>query len=250
MADSAMAHVSQSFASNADNAQVVFGTASTANAPWNQFWNQRGDIYFFFGGAANGQSFFYNLVDSLGDPRRGILIDTLYEFTPPYSLVSYYQLPNSPVEFICYDEMQFVNADAILTSSGNIALAQVSYQNGITANMQKLSSGTSGSVSGGQVAAYIAAQGVLPATVSDAHAAVDLQEYIALYLNPEAWVLWRRSTKIPGYPSGSPRLTPIAGPFQSNGIPRRFLYPQSELNLNASNVPSASEWSPKVFWDN
>lgn len=255
MADSAIAEVGRSFTSNADNAQVIFGSATTANAPWNQFWNQRGDIYFFYGTQSDGQSYFYDLlVDTLNrDPRLPFLIDTLQEFTPPYVLNSYYQLPNSPVEFICYDELQFISADAILTSTGNIVTAQAAYQNGITANMNKFNSnppvGVS-PISGAQITAYILAHGTLPATVNDAHAKVDLQEYIALYLNPEAWTLWRRSTYIPGYTNGSPLLIPITGPFQSNGIPRRLVYPQSELNLNGSNVPSATLWSPKVFWDN
>jgi hypothetical protein len=79
----------------------------------------------------------------------------------------------------------------------------------------------------------------LPVTsVADAIASVATQEYIALYLNPEAWTLWRRT--------GAPELTPIAG---TNGIPRRFLYPQSEYSLNGTNTPQATLFSPKIFWD-
>jgi hypothetical protein len=60
-----------------------------------------------------------------------------------------------------------------------------------------------------------------------------------LFLNPEAWTLWRRT--------GSPVLTSISG----NPIPRRLLYPQSEINYNGANVPqNVTLNSPKVFWDN
>jgi len=65
-----------------------------------------------------------------------------------------------------------------------------------------------------------------------------VQEYIALYLNSEAWTLWRRT--------GSPDLTPTAG---TNGISRRLLYPQSEYSLNGENTPDATLYSRKIFWN-
>ena len=74
--------------------------------------------------------------------------------------------------------------------------------------------------------------------INAAIAKVSLQEYIALYLNPEAWTLWRRT--------GEPALTPVAG---TNGIPRRYLYPQTELSLNSANAPQSTLYSPKIFWD-
>ena len=67
---------------------------------------------------------------------------------------------------------------------------------------------------------------------------VSLQEYLALNLNLEAWTLWRRT--------GEPALTPTAG---NNGIPRRYVYPQTELSLNESNVPQGTLYAPKIFWD-
>ena len=45
-----------------------------------------------------------------------------------------------------------------------------------------------------QMLIHIAAHGTLPTTsVGNAIAAVAVQEYIALYLNPEAWTLGRRT---------------------------------------------------------
>ena len=99
--------------------------------------------------------------------------------------------------------------------------------------MQKLG------ISDAGIATYITANGILPTTSADAAiAAVALQEYIALYQNPEAWTTWRRT--------GTPNLTPVAG---TNGIPRRYLYPQSEISLNGENVPDATLFTPKIFWD-
>jgi len=94
-------------------------------------------------------------------------------------------------------------------------------------------------VSAGAASTYITAHGNLTGTAANAIAQVSAEEYIALYLNPEAFTLWRRN--------GSPTLTPVAG---SSGIPRRFLYPQTEYSYNGANVPaSATLYAPKIFWD-
>jgi len=96
-------------------------------------------------------------------------------------------------------------------------------------------------VSASDISTYVAANGTLPSTVDAAIAKVAAQEYIALYLNPEAWTLWRRTN--------SPTLKPIVG----NKIPRRFLYPQTEYSYNGANItavsPTVTLYSPQVFWD-
>jgi hypothetical protein len=136
------------------------------------------------------------------------------------------------VEFITYDELLFASAEATLRSGGSIASAQTLYQAAITANMKKLGVGQT------DIDTYMAAHGVLPATPDAAIAQIASQEYIALFLNPEAWVLWRRT--------GSPALTSVTG----NPIPRRLLYPQTEINFNGANVPqTVTLYAPRIFWD-
>ncbi len=255
MADSALAHANMSLASNADNAQVMFGNAATSNAPWFQFTTQRGDINFALDASYSVDGFFFGMLSGMNDPRRYLLADSVDESTGDiYSGIStsYYQQPNSPVEFICYDEVQFIAAEATLRSGGSVVTANTLYQNGITANMNKVGSNAAlGTISPAQITAYLATYGNLSVISKDsALAQIALQNYIALYLNPEAWTVWRRSCKINGFASGSPALTPVTGPYTANGVPRRFLYPQTELNLNSGNVPNATQWSPKVFWDN
>ena len=224
MADSALSEIALSFTSNTDNAQYIFGnTDPTANS-WYQFGRDRAGYISF-----DTSTLAKNLI-VLNDPRFSIYIDTVGGAN---SLGSFYGAINSPTEFITYDELLFMKAEATLTSGGTIANAQVLYQAAITANMTKLG------VAGGDIASYITANGTLPNTTSAALAQVATQEYYALYLNPEAWVLYRRT----GYPS----LTPITG---SNGIPRRLIYPQSEYSYNAANTPTSTLWSPRVFWDN
>ena len=227
MASNALTEANMSFADESENAVFQFGTAETFSNPIYQFNEQRSDIDY-------GSGYYVHLLTGLNDPRVGLTFDPTYSDDFQDGIGSYYGAINGHVEFITYDEMEFVKAEAILRSTGNYADAQTHYQAGIRGSMEKLGVADTG------IDTYIAAHGTLPTTsVEDAIDAVAIQEYIALYQNPEAWTLWRRIN--------SPDLTPVAG---TNGVPRRFLYPQSEYSLNAANTPDATLYSPKIFWDN
>ena len=227
MAAKALMEADMAFEDNSDNAVFMFGNAETAANPIYQFNQQRGDIDYGF-------SPFTEFLANLNDPRLEIYTTPDYSDINGAGIGDRYGSIGAGVEFITYDEMQFVKAEAILRTDGatGLAAAQDAYQDGITASMTKLG------VDPSEIATYLAANGVLPATVNEAIAKVAFQEYLALYLNPEAFTLWRRT--------GSPNLTPVAG---TNGVPRRLLYPQSEYSLNSSNVPQATLYTPKIFWD-
>ncbi|HEY4149454.1 MAG TPA: SusD/RagB family nutrient-binding outer membrane lipoprotein, partial [Chitinophagaceae bacterium] len=225
MATNALAEIALSFTANGDNAQYIFGSTETSANPWYQFNEQRGDIVFDsspLGAAMKANS----------DPRFLLFTDPTFHDVNQVGMGPYYGNISSPVEFITYDELLFMKAEATLTSGGTVAAAQTLFQAAIAANMSKLG------VSTGNANTYIAANGVLPGTSAAAIAAIAAQEYIALYLNPEAWSTWRRTN--------SPALTPIVG----TAVPRRFLYPQTEYSYNGKNVPAATLFAPKVFWDN
>src|SRR5260221_4021256 len=167
---------------------------------------------------------------ALKDPRLPILIDTTT--ASGHDGLLYYGQISSPVEFVTYDELLFASAEATLRSSGNIATAEGYYRNAIQANMQKLGVGNA------DITTYLNANGKLPAGTDAAIAQVAAQEYLALYLNPEVWTLWRRTNV--------PALTPVTGA----NVPRRLLYPQTEYSYNSANVPgSVTLFSPQVFWD-
>ncbi len=226
MAAKALNEANQSFDDNSDDAVFTFGSAETAANPVYQFNEQRADIDYASGA----------LVDyftTLNDPRLTIYTDPNYNDLFQVGLGNMFGGISAPIEFITYEEMQFVKAEAALRATGDYAAAEGFYKEGIIANMNKVG------VDAGGVSAYVAANGTLPTTsITAAIAKVSLQEYLALYLNPEAWTLWRRT--------GEPALTPTSG---SNGIPRRYLYPQSEYSLNAANAPQGTLYSAKIFWD-
>ncbi len=225
MAAKALDEINQSFTSNADNAQYVFSTSETAANPWYQFFTQRpGDESFA------GSTLSQMLLD-LNDPRYPLY--NLDSTDANGNNTGYYDKINSPVEFITYDELLFMKAEATLRTNGNYAEAQGYFQNAIKVNMEKLG------IDETAINTYIAANGTLPTTSVDAAInKLAQQEYIALFLNPEVWTLWRRT--------GSPDLQPVSG----SAIPRRLLYPQSEISFNGANVPTqVTLFSPKIFWD-
>ncbi|MEO8949227.1 MAG: SusD/RagB family nutrient-binding outer membrane lipoprotein [Mucilaginibacter sp.] len=231
MAANALSEIAQSFTSNADNAQYLFsgGTETSAN-PWYQFNEQRGDIAFDI--SPLGMQ-----LKASNDPRYTIFTTPLdangdYTDVNVVGMGDYYGSISAPVEFITYDELLFMSAEAKLRTTGNISAAQADYRSGITMNLEKLG------VASAAINTYVAANGSLPLVVDDAIAKVASQEYIALYLNPEAFTLWRRT--------GSPVLAPAIG----NKIPRRFLYPETEVSYNGANVPkSVTLYAPTIFWD-
>ena len=221
MAAKALTEIAASFSANGDNARYVFGSTETTANPWYQFNQQRSGYIGFSSGKVG------KMMKDLNDPRLPILIDTSKK-----DALLYYGVTDAPVEFITYDELLFASAEAVLRNGGTIVAAQAFYRSAITANMSKLG------VKDADITTYLATNGTLPGNVDAAIAQVSTQEYLALYLNPEAWTLWRR-TNIPA-------LTPVSG----TSVPRRLLYPQTEYSYNKANVPaSVTLFSPKIFWD-
>jgi len=244
MADSALANANKSFTSIADDAQVVFGSAATNNAPWYQFNTQRADIEFAYTSYTPG---IYNTFsDSLiveKDPRYSYMIDSTTEPTSGDGLGAYYDGPGSSspltgvVELSTYAETQFISAEAVLRGAAGVA--QTFYTAGITAHMTKLG------VPAGSITAFTALTsqwGTLNPVPAKAILQNAWQENIALFTSPEAWSLWRRCEW-----AITPTSTAAAGQ-----VPHRFLYPQSEINLNPNAMPlagSATQQTPTVFWD-
>jgi hypothetical protein len=234
MATKALAEVALSFTGNSESAQYKFGVAETAANPWYQFNRDRpGDETF-------SNSTLAMQLQTLNDPRFNIFIDPVNDGLGQSAdashyggLNKYYGSVNSPVELITYDELLFIKAEATLRETGDYAAAQNFYSEAIRANMEKLG------VDESAIETYISAQGTLPVTnINDAIAKVATQEFIALYLNPEAWVVWRRTE--------SPELS-ATGP---GDVPRRLVYPQSEYSYNSANTPPSTLYAPRIFWDN
>ena len=119
-------------------------------------------------------------------------------------------------------EAKFIKAECAFRISGGAAAA-AAYKDAIAQSFIDLKQ------TGAAATAYVAAQPAVP-TLKD----IMEQKYLALFCDPEVFSDWRRT--------GFPTLTPT-GP----AVPRRFLYPTSEINLN-TNTPSA-RLTDRVTWD-
>jgi hypothetical protein len=87
------------------------------------------------------------------------------------------------------------------------------------------------------------------AVSTDKIRAILIQKWVSLVhiSGLEAWSEYRKSSGSPsvGVPS-SPRTLAST----SNPEPARYLYPQSELDANFSNVPTGIDrFTSKIFWD-
>lgn len=160
----------------------------------------------------------------IGEPNLGSLED--------YSIAAgFYGGADSYNYLVNYSEALFLAAEATLIQSG-VAAATPIYQDAILSHMEKLGL-TAGSAA---VTAYLATRGTL--TDANALRLIMEEKSIANFLNHENWVDWRRT--------GFPILTKV--PNALSEIPRRFLYPQSELISNPQPQQTA-RMTDRLWWD-
>lgn len=154
-------------------------------------------------------------------------IGTLFDFS---SLGTFYAAVGSTQYLMPYSEVLFIQAEASFRVSG-VAAAQPYFTQAITTNMTLLG------VASGDITTYLAARGTL--TTGTAIQQIIEEKRLADFLSPENYVDWRRT--------GFPVLT-IVPNAQQSGIPRRMLYPQTELNSNPQPQQSAT-MQDRVWWD-
>jgi hypothetical protein len=215
-----------SFAGNADDAQFMFGNKATENNPLFQFMDQRGDI-------------------TIGDGLIGIM-DTLDPRLPMYGEADddgkvpvgsnpgpFYTSPNSPVPFITYSELKFIEAEAAFQTNDK-PRAHAAYIEGIKASCAKVG------VDAPSIDSFIKMPSVDPGEANLTLENIMTQKYIALYTQAESWTDWRRT--------GFPNLTPTSG----TKIPRRFPYPLGERLTNKAQLDKVSKNAGifgRVWWD-
>ncbi|MCL6524623.1 MAG: SusD/RagB family nutrient-binding outer membrane lipoprotein [Thermoflavifilum sp.] len=217
------------FTSNADDAKVPFLNDESRANPLYQFNEQRS-------GYVNYYSYFSNQLIALRDPRLPAYLDTTgyYKGVTNFNLGPLLGSINSPVTLMSYAELQFILAEAY-TRSGDYGNGNTYFQNGVTASIMN-AGGSSSDVNN-----YFTNNATDPQVnyvlSTNKLMTVIMQKYFALYLQYESFSDWRRT--------GYPNLTPNTG----NQIPRRYLYPQSELSYNQQNVPTGTTLFTKVWWD-
>lgn len=194
-------------------ANVEYGHNANHRNPMFQFNQERGDCSI--------GDYLSNLVTTLNDPRAALYVQ-------PFDDANTFITPERSVVLASLAEQEFIKAECNFQLSGGAA-AYPFYINGINASFAQYG------ITGTAVTTYLAQPAVNPTPAALTLSDIMTQKYIALFMDPELFNDWRRTNL--------PALTPNAG----GNIPRRFPYPQQELNLN-SNTPQATIYS-RVDWD-
>jgi hypothetical protein len=162
-----------------------------------------------------------------GRPIGSATLGSLEDYSRPGS---FYGAAASSFYVVNYSEALFLKAEATLIKSG-FAAAQPIYLDAINSHMSKLG------IAAGDVTTYLATRGTL--TAGNALQWIIEEKAIANYLSIENFNDWRRT--------GFPALTAV--PNALSAIPRRLIYPESEIIANPQGVQSA-KLTDKVWWDN
>ncbi len=152
-----------------------------------------------------------------------------------------------PSYIMTYAEVMFIKAEAAQRSVGGLspAEAEADYYAGVQASMDQW-----GVTDGAAITAFEGTPGVaytpgIPAGLNE----IAIQKYIALFGDgTQAWAEWRRTCQ---------PVTLHAGPNAIvSFVPRRFEYSQTEYSVNAANVNSAlaqmggpDNFATRMWWD-
>lgn len=151
------------------------------------------------------------------------------------SVNGFYSTGNAPLLLVTYSEVKFIEAEASL-NAGNKAKAYAAYLVGIRSHMDKLG------VSETDKNLYVNNPAVM---VGEANITLDVifkEKYVAMFLNPEAWVDARRfNYKYKNFklPDGAVLTTFI----------RRLAYPTVETSRNGANVPAVNKLDERLAFD-
>ncbi|SFW70072.1 SusD/RagB family nutrient-binding outer membrane lipoprotein [Chitinophaga sancti] len=212
----ALAQIDDGFAAGeAAHIKFVGSAAVTTQNPWFQFNDQRADISF--------EGYLNDIMAAAGDPRYDVYFDP----SDNTLLGSLYGSANSPVYFMSYDELKFIEAEAQFRGA-NLAAAATAYNAAVAANLQRTVGSTAYAATVAKTAATITLKDIM------------VQKYIALFLSPETWTDWRRT----GYPT----LTAPSGNVLNGSLPRSLYYPSSEVRYN-TKTPSNTTLTRRVWWD-
>ncbi|MCC6286966.1 MAG: SusD/RagB family nutrient-binding outer membrane lipoprotein [Chitinophagaceae bacterium] len=147
----------------------------------------------------------------------------------------FYSKPNAPVQLVTYSEMKFIEAEAAFRN-GDKEKAYNAYIAGITANMDKVG------VAPADKNAYLANPVVGVGKDNITLALIFKEKYVAMMLNPEAWVDARRFDY--QYKDFQLPLNAALSTFI-----RRLAYPDVEVSRNGPNVPATGGLDEKLWWD-
>ena len=214
--------------SNADDCQFNFGLGDTEANPLYQFDEQREDAAQspLFTTYVTDLNQFVVGTDTLDDPRLTVF-QTESDDNGVRTFGSYFGAKDAPIHFITFAEQQFILAEA-LYGVGNESAAKDTLLAAIRTSLEKFN------VFDAAWFAEVTAK-ISPLSGQALFDEIMNQKYVAMFLQPEAFVDWRRTD--------IPQLTPVTG----TEIPRRFPYSEEERNFNRNIPPVTSIYARNWF---
>lgn len=217
--------------------------SSAANEPGYPFETAQNGAnpYFLFGqqrpNTLGVRDVFVSTLTANSDPRASALYVLSGDGTPFYyqsgNTDLYWSQANAVVPIISYEEVKFIEAEALLRTNASDANVLAAMEAGIRANMTKL--GVSTADADTYVTARVNFTGLT--TLEQKLEKLIGEKYVCLYGQGhiEAWTDYRRT----GYPALTPVNSNGGGLNPGNQIPRRYIYPISERQTNEVNVEAA-----------
>ena len=143
---------------------------------------------------------------------------------------------SAPIRMLTLAEYNFIRAEHALRFGAGAAVALPFFQAGIRASM------TAAGIIVADQDAYILSQGLLAGTPTDNLRRIIEEKYVANFgVALEPWTDWRRT--------GFPGFLPVPAPTASvNFVPRSLFYPEDETLANPK-VKQKSGMDIRVFWD-
>lgn len=167
-----------------------------------------------------------------GAGRVGTGVDEEESYLP---LEGFYSSEGSPLYIITYEELKFIEAEAALRS-GDKPRAYAAYLEGIRANMIKMNVPADARIS--YVDNPAIAVGADNLTLED----IFTEKYKALFLSPVSWDDARRFDY--AYKDFDLPQNAVTSEFI-----RRLVYPSVETSRNGANVPSVTDVTEPLWWD-
>ncbi|MEP7144190.1 MAG: SusD/RagB family nutrient-binding outer membrane lipoprotein [Ferruginibacter sp.] len=237
-ADNALQALNNGMLSNDDDLKFAYEGGAGNENPWNLTF---GPVTTYVLNAT-----FIEKLKATGDPRLPVLVKKadatgLYAGrvigTPPAGALDSYSYPgnfiaaaSAPNYIVTWSEALFLKAEATFIKSG-AAAASPYYVQGIQSHFLKSGFDTASAA----VRSYINSRSI---TNANAIQRIMEEKSIANFLNIENFTDWRRT----GYPS----IMKVLGALSE--IPRRLLYPESELLGNAQSQQTA-KITDRLWWD-
>ena len=187
-----------------------------------------------------------------GSSGTGNDLNPTGKYSRPTSAV--YLALNTPGFILTYPETELLLAEAAVNGWSVGSTASVHYANAVAGAL--LTYGTFNGttpISPATATAYAAANPLDVSSTTNSLQQINTQFWVTtgtLFNFIECWTNWRRS--------GYPVLTPVnyTGNFTNGTIPRREIYPTSELSTNGKNYKAAvanltggDQWTSRVWWD-